>query len=305
MVCLVGIFYYKRTYSAGDLVTGYISLQIPSVVSIESIILTIDKESEIRVADINRAISNEKAIRHLGRFIIYGDKARKMLPGVHKFPFSFRLVSDEGATIEYKKATQNKNIYALNRYISKCEVKIYGIFKPVAKYTKEIHLIESASDSIKKINYTHQINNCLCFGNSSVELLIKHDSVLYAGKTHALEMSTTNGENIAKISCDLEMSLYSFTDMINPIKLVFPCKATKKDGAVHLQIDESLPSETSRNDFFSISYNIVISVTIKGEGTTEIIRPISVRGKESYGEYTPPEIPESSIYPEKYLSFHC
>ncbi|KAI5162829.1 hypothetical protein NEAUS03_2117 [Nematocida ausubeli] len=306
MVCLVGIFYCKKAYSAGELISGYITLQIPSVISIESIVLTIDKESEIKVDEVNsKLVSNERATRHLGRFIIYGNRTKRMLPGVHTFPFNFRMVSDEGATIEYKKITQTKNIYALNKYISRCEVKIYGIFKPVAKYTREIHLIEPVLENIQKINYKHQINNCLCFGNKSTEIFIVHDSVLYAGKTHSLELSLSPGASIGKIECQLEMNLCSFTDAINPITLLFPCKTTEINGKITLVVDETVPSETSRNDFFSISYNMVINVEIKGTGTTRILRPVSVRGKDSYGEYTPPEIPESAIYPEKYLSLHC
>ncbi|KAI5192477.1 hypothetical protein NEMIN01_2041 [Nematocida minor] len=306
MVCSVGIFYYKRVYSAGELVSGYITLQVTGVISIENIVLSIDKESEIRVDELNsKTVSNEKTTRHLGRFVIYGDRTRKMLPGMHKFPFSFRMMPGEGATIEYKKITQQKHIYALNKYISKCEVKIYGIFKPVAKFHREICMVETAPEEIERKKYKHQISNCLCFSSSTVDILIAHDSVLYAGKDYPIDIAVSTGADISGITASLEMKIQSFTESINPIKILFPCKVTRSSGKVSIKIDDTLPSETSKNDFFSISYNIIIGLVIKGEGRTQVVKKVSVRSKGLNGEYSPPEIPESAIYPEKYLSLHC
>ncbi|KAH9385660.1 uncharacterized protein NEMAJ01_0556 [Nematocida major] len=306
MVCSVGIFYYKRAHSAGELISGYITLHVPSVMSIESIVLTIDKESEIRVDELEKkTVSNEKVTRHLGRFVIYGDRTGRILPGMHKFPFSFRMAPGEGATIEYKKIAEKRHIYALNKYISKCEVKIYGIFKPVASTVKELCMIEAVSEEVKRTTYRHSMRNCLCFSASSIDLLLAHDSVLYAGQTHALEISTSTGASISRVQCSLEMRISSFTNELHPVIMHFPCQVVQENGKIRITTDETLPSETTKNDFFSISYRICLKVEIKGEGSTEIRRSISIRSKSAHGEYSPPEVPESAIYPEKYLSLRC
>lgn len=306
MVCTVGIFYCKRAYSAGDIISGYITLQVTGVISIETIVLAIDRESEIRVNEVNsKTVSNEKTLRHLGRFAIYGDKTKKILPGVHKFPFSFRMTPGEGATIEYKKITDKKHIYALNKYISKCEVKIYGIYKPVAKSVKGIYLIESAPERIDRKIHKEKISNCLCFSSSTIDIVLGHDSILYAGRLHPIDICVSTGAPVSEISASLEMQIESYTNSITPITTSTPCKVSHENGKTFIKIDETLPSETSKNDFFSISYTLVIALSIQGEGRARIARKVSVRSKEVVGDYTPPDIPDSSIYPEKYLSLYA
>lgn len=306
MVCSIGIFYCKRAYSAGDLVSGYITLQATGVISIETIILTIDRESEIRVNEVNsKTVSNERTTRHLGRFTIYGDKTKKILPGVHKFPFSFRMTPGEGATIEYKKISEKKHIYALNKYISKCEVKIYGIFKPVAKSTKEIYLIEPAPETINRKIHKEKISNCLCFSSSTIDIILEHDSILYAGRTHGLNIKASTDAPISEVAASLEMRIESYTNAIVPIVSIVPCRVVYEDGKTLIKIDDTLPSETSKNDFFSISYILAISLSVQGEGRVRIARKVSVRSKEVTGEYSPPDIPDSAIYPEKYLSLYA
>ncbi|KAI5180690.1 hypothetical protein NEOKW01_0974 [Nematocida sp. AWRm80] len=306
MLCTAGIFYNKRAYTPGELVSGHINLQVSGVFSVESIVLIIDKESGIRIEESDQGlITDEKATRHLGRFIIYSEKNKKMNPGVHKFPFSFRMMPGEGATIEYNKSTNNKKISVLNRYISKCEVKIYGIFKPIAKVTKEILVVENAKETVKKRVYKQQIGQCLCFNSSSADMLLGIDSVIYAGTASQLDISTSDGSTVSEVSASLEMSIQPYSSKCERTTILFPCKVQRTEGKLHVEIEEGIPSETNKNDFFSITYQIVFSINIKGKGTIRIPRKVSVRSKRSYGIYSPPEIPDSSIYPEKYLSLQC
>lgn len=306
MLCATGIFYNQRAYLPGDLVSGYITLQVSGVFAVESIILTIDKESGIKIEKTGEnLISNEKATRHLGKFIIYAEKSKKIFPGVHKFPFSFRMMPGEGATIDYQKTTPHQRISILNKYISRCEVRIYGIFKPVSVGTKEITIVEGCAENTQRKTYQHTAGGCFCFHTLSTNVILGIDSVLYAGRKHELDLFASNSSEIYRVSAWIDMLIESYCGNTAPIKLAFPCEVVQEHSKLFIRVEETLPSETIHNDFFSISYLMNVSFSVQGFGNTTISKNISVRGKRTHGEYQPPEILDSSIYPEKYLSLRC
>ncbi|KAI5189983.1 hypothetical protein NECID01_0778 [Nematocida sp. AWRm77] len=307
MLCATGIFYNKRAYAPGELVSGYITLQTSGVFAIESIVLTIDKESGIKIEETGqKLVSNEKAVRHLGKFIIYSEKSRKIFPGVHKFPFSFRMMPGEGSTIDYKKITSLQKISVLNKYVSRCEVRIYGIFKPVSVATKEITLVEESTESAYKRTYSHTTGGgCFCFKTPTTNVILELDSILYAGSKHEIVLSASNSRAVHNVSVELCMLIETYCENTSPIKIIYPCKTVQENGRFFIFVEDALPSKTENNDFFSISYHISVSLSVQGSGTTHFTKEISVRGKRTYGSYTPPEILDSAIYPEKYLSLQC
>src|SRR5699024_5478032 len=120
MVCTVEILYEKKAYSPGETVSGYILLHVTGSLSVESIILVVDKESGVQIEEIEAkeetSTTNERAVRHLGKFFIYKESQRKIDSGVYKFPFKFRISEEEGASVDYKKSFDKRRVSVLNRY---------------------------------------------------------------------------------------------------------------------------------------------------------------------------------------------
>ncbi|KAI5174675.1 hypothetical protein NEFER02_0785 [Nematocida sp. LUAm2] len=301
MSCTVGIFYTKKSYAIGEIVSGYVILHITGVFAVESIILSVSKESGIQIEEKGEnEVSNEKAIRHLGRFIIYQEKNKKMERGTHKFPFQFRMIQGEGSTVNYVKATEERRISIVNRYMSKCEVKIFGIYKPVALSEKEITITENSSVPQRKEIFHELSVGCLCFETSFAGLFLEMDTLLYAGGSHEVKITTDKGETITEALAVLEMCIKSFSSP--PIRLFFPCRVVPSLSSFFIEVDCSLPSDSSKGEFFSISYSISFMFSGKSIGKTRISQEIGVRSMQTTGEHVPADIPESSIYPEKHLA---
>jgi len=306
MMCNAAVFYEKKTYFPGELISGFVTLQVESVLAIESIVITVDRESGIKVEEIGDSlISDEKATRHLGRFVIYKEKTKKVFPGLHTFPFSFRMLPGEGSTVDYKKTTEERRVEIVNRYVSKCEVRIYGIYKPVAKVYKEIHITEAAEQQVHKNFFKQSISQCFCFRYSSIDVVLEIDSVLSAGHAHDLKVVAHNAE-VSKVQASVDMFIESFCGGTPLIKLTTPCTVTPGKDGLKLQVDSSLPSSTARNEFFSVHYTINFCISIFGNGSTQIKKAVAIQSKKNLKKAAPSVIGASAISaPEKYLSLQC
>ncbi|KAI5184577.1 hypothetical protein NEHOM01_0252 [Nematocida homosporus] len=291
-------------YTAGETISGYILLHVSGVFSVESITLTIDKESAIHVEEAQENLTtSEKALRHLGKFVIYKGSATKVEAGIHKFPFQFKMMPGEGATIDYRKVIQGKRIFVFNKYISRCEVRIYGIFKPVSEAQKEINLVEPPRSAKRQSTHHEAMTGCFCFRKPVASLYLDMDALLYAGQRHQIKISTDHASPIQHLEAVLEMSIKTFSSP--PTQVTFPVKIIQTETGLFIELDPLLPSETSKNDFFTISYQLIFTISLKGNGNFYITKSLSIRNSRAHGDYQPPILPESAIYPEKHLSLHC
>ncbi|OAG29213.1 hypothetical protein NEDG_01286 [Nematocida displodere] len=304
MVCTTSIIYHKKVYTPGEIVTGWVALQTTTAILVEEIVLILDKKSGIQIEEPGESnISNEKSTRHLGRFLIYTDRTRQVLPGIHKFPFSFRLVGGEGATVSYTKSTEERKISMFNRYITRCEVRIYGIFKPVSKTYKEISLTEKSTEAPARTTHKESRSACFCLFPLE-DVFLDLDSVLYAGNKHLFELYTTEGATFTRLEASIEMVIAIDGDSLLTTAVTFPCKVEKRGESFFFELEGTLPSDTSANDFFSISYNLTISA-ISSSGKVVITRRVSVRSKKMFGDYTLPDVLESATCASLTPAFSC
>lgn len=301
MVCTVEILYEKKAYSPGETVSGYILLHVTGSLSVESIILVVDKESGVQIEEIEAkeetSTTNERAVRHLGKFFIYKESQRKIDSGVYKFPFKFRISEEEGASVDYKKSFDKRRVSVLNRYVSKCEVRIYGIFRPVAYAKKEIILVEKeVQPSNPKKTFHSGAQGCICF-RPPPSIYVEIDSAICPGKKHELKIFS-EGSKVERVDANLQMTIKTCTTSFS---VSIPCRAEILNNSFYLSLDGPVPSETARNEFFSIFYAITLGVTLRDGEVIGVVRPVSVHGESPRRSYTLPEMPESVVHPEKHL----
>lgn len=348
MPCTVEIRYRRKFYVPGELITGYIVLHVEDVFAIESILLMIDKRSRIRVehrkhglgepgelrGGAGKEVAEDHAERHLGKFVLYEDRERKkVVGGTYQFPFSFRMMKGEGATIHYSRAGGDKTIHIINRYITRCEVRIYGIYKPVATSVREVNLVEDVGTSVASpqgghaaggaiedmqaerrggkvfIREKYGVISCFCARTGSIDIEVEMDRVLYAGRRHTMRVRVRKGSEelaVARVNASLEMAVESEIQREVIRSVISPeGNAACGEGQFVFSIEESLPSATVRNDLFSIRYYLEVNISIAEEGAITVKREVSLRNKNSYGERALVENETRFIYPERHLALLC
>lgn len=293
MQCKAGVFFASQEHEAGDLVAGFVLLQISACVSVESISLSVDRESGIEIEEMGkeRGVS-ERAVRHLGRFVVYKERAKRLQPGIHKFPFSFRMMQNEGPSISYKRIVRGRKVTVMNKYTSRCEIRIYGIFKPVARVDTEILVREKTQVPPERISHQQSLSSCFCFQSLKSSMSVICDSVLVSGGKHKLEVFGVPASVVVQsIQPVLELSISPFGNTIPPVILHFRCNLEKQGGFFLLHVDPILPPSTRNTDVFSISYTLHLSISIKGSSSVNIKQRVTLQSLPS----TTPPVPVHAL----------
>lgn len=288
MQCKAGVFFASQEHEAGDLVTGFVVLQISASVSVESISLSVDRESGIEIEEMGKEKGiSEKAVRHLGRFVVYKERSKRLQPGIHRFPFSFRMMQNEGPSISFKRILRGRKITVMNKYISRCEIRIYGIFKPVARVDTEILVREKTQLPSERIRHHQNLSSCFCFQSLKSSMSVICDSVFASGAKHKIEIFGTPSVIIQDIQPVLELSISPFGNTIPPVILHFKCNLEKQGSLYLLHVDPLLPASTRNTDVFSISYTLYLNISIRGNSSVNIKQKIIMQSLPS----TNPPVP--------------
>lgn len=300
MPCSLDIHYKKKHYSPNDLITGYILLSSEDPLLIQSITLTINKETFISIEESpSEGVEekSEKSEKDLGRFAIYEDRERTQLQGIFHFPFTLRLPREEGATVNYTLSHSSKRVTFYNKYTTKAFVTIYGIYKPISVSHREINVVEEepVEDNIRE---RYHLFSCLCIYKGSLDLEVAIQRTLYAGKSYDLKVSLYSKERELSVSYNASIEIEVESKGLNYYLLV-EVPVTVSDNVITLP--DHLPSSSVKNDLFSVKYFLVVEA-MDGEMRVESRREVYIRNREAYGSRPSINTGVEHIYPERHLT---
>jgi hypothetical protein len=308
MPCSVDIQYKKKCYVPGELVSGEVLLSVDAILSVESILLFLDKSTAIRVEGEGDEEVEECASKALGKFTIHDNVTKKrFVGGRYKFPFAFRMMRGEEATVKYKGRHGGKAVEINNTYMSRCEVRIYGIYKPVAKTEREVNVVEDgkrAGDARVTITENYGTLGCFCLKGDEIDVKMDMQEVFYAGRSHGISVTGYKNKKevgVSDVKMSLEMAVKSEFSSF-PAAMV---SRGLRGNEPSIFLGETLPSTTTRNGFFQIQYYLLVEMQLAGVGRVQLKREVPVRNCHSYGERLSLDSSASQVYPEKYLSLMC